>query len=394
MNQISPGRPRAKPRLGERAAPLLNLIKGKPVAAIFEITLLCNSACGYCDLPINQGRRELSRREIRRIFADLYRDGIRFLFIQGGEPLARAGLIDVLEDLAAIGFTMALVTNGTRLTPGFIARLAQLPISISVSLDSLERDTYRRIRGRDQLPRVLAGLELLEEFPGPKYLTCIVSEANRADALDVAAFARKIGFLPIFGAYHWDVKAYGKADAELIYARQDAMAVFENIWASGLVPKGYFREYLKDNLRWLAGKKLAGCDAGRYSIAIDASGNVAPCLAWRQSGNLRRQSLAEILASFDKAGIKACSNQSTCNLLCSRIVGAALRRPLNSFLGLACRLITSGARCPPACPPTDPRLLRPPVICGIGQWLWRGGRGRGKKPPGFPPRCQSQRPDR
>ena len=116
MSQISSGVARAKPRLAERVRPLLNLVAGKPVAAIFEITLLCNSACGYCDLPLNQGRRELSRHEIRRIFGDLYRDGIRFLFIQGGEPLARADLIDVLEDLAAIGFTMTLVTNGTRRT--------------------------------------------------------------------------------------------------------------------------------------------------------------------------------------------------------------------------------------------------------------------------------------
>ncbi len=102
----------------------------------------------------------MSRREIRRIFSDLWRDGIRFLFIQGGEPLARADLMDVLEDLAAIDFTMTLVTNGTRLTPDFIARLGKLPISISGSLD---RDTYRRIRGRDQLPRVLT------EFSGTKY---------------------------------------------------------------------------------------------------------------------------------------------------------------------------------------------------------------------------------
>jgi MoaA/NifB/PqqE/SkfB family radical SAM enzyme len=323
--------------LAERVRPLLNLVAGKPVAAIFEITLLCNSACGYCDLPLNQGRRELSRHEIRRIFGDLYRDGIRFLFIQGGEPLARADLIDVLEDLAAIGFTMTLVTNGTRLTPGFIARLGQLPISISVSLDSLDRDTYRRIRGRDQLPRVLAGLQLLEKFKGAKYLTCIVSEANRSEALEIAAFARDIGFLPIFGAYHWNVLAYGKADNQLIYARQDAMAVFAKIIACGLVPKGYFRTYLKDNLRWLAGKRMRRCDAGRYSIAIDAAGNVAPCLAHAQSGNLRAQGLPEILASLDRAGIKACSDQSTCNLLCSRIVGAALRRPLTGLRGLARR---------------------------------------------------------
>jgi MoaA/NifB/PqqE/SkfB family radical SAM enzyme len=304
------------------------------VLAVFEITYLCNSACGYCDLPLNQGRPELSRREIRRIFGDLYRDGIRFLFIQGGEPLARADLIDVLEDLADIGFTLALVTNGTRLTPEIITRLGRLPVSISVSLDSLDRDTYRRIRVRDQLPKVLAGIKLLAGFSGPKYLTCIVTEANRGDTLAVAEFAHENGFLPIFGAYHWNVAAYGKADADLIIARQAALAVFAELKASDLVPAGYFQNYLEDNLRWLAGQKLGRCDAGRYSIAIDASGNVAPCLAMAQTGNLLVQSLAEILRGLDRSAVKSCSDRSGCNLLCSRVIGTTLRRPMASLRGL------------------------------------------------------------
>ncbi|NNM01173.1 MAG: hypothetical protein HKO62_10520, partial [Gammaproteobacteria bacterium] len=40
--------------------PLLNLARGRPVLGIFEVTLRCNSRCGYCDLPLNQGRYELT----------------------------------------------------------------------------------------------------------------------------------------------------------------------------------------------------------------------------------------------------------------------------------------------------------------------------------------------
>ena len=54
---------------------------------------------------------------------------------------------------------------------------------------------------------------------------------------------------------------------------------------SGLVPPGYFREYLRENVRWLTGGSLEPCDAGRYSIAIDASANVAACLAKHHAGN-------------------------------------------------------------------------------------------------------------
>lgn len=312
--------------------PWLNVIRAKPVLAVFEVCLRCNSACGYCNLPLNVGRYEMSREEIRRVFTDLYRDGLRFVFVQGGEPLLRRDLPEILDDLAEIGFGLTVITNGTRFTPALIARLARLPLNLSVSLDTLNRDRYQQIRGADQLRSVLAGIELLEEFPHPKFLTCIVSERNRQDVMEVVRFARARGFIPVVGAYHWGIERYGKVDLALQYQRVAASTIFEQVLDSGLVPRGYFRDYLHDNIRWLSGGSLEPCDAGRYSIAIDASGNVAPCLALNHAGNLLECSLDDILARFDREAIKRCSDRSSCNMLCSRVVGSALRHPLSALI--------------------------------------------------------------
>ncbi|MEW6246497.1 MAG: radical SAM protein [Nitrospirota bacterium] len=312
--------------------PLGNLLCGRPILAVFEVCLRCNSACGYCNLPLNVGRYEMTREEIRRVFSSLYRDGLRFLFIQGGEPLLRRDLPEVLDDLAAIGFALTLITNGTRLTPNLVAALARLKISVSVSLDTLDRERYRQIRGADQLDQVLKGIELLADFPRAKYLTCIVSEVNRGDVLDVVRFARARGFVPVVGAYHWGIERYGKVEPALLYERQVARAVFSQVLELGLVPPGYFRRYLRDNVRWLGGESLEPCDAGRYSIAIDASGNVAPCLALKPAGNLLESSLDDILTRFDGEAIQACSDRSSCNMLCSRVVGSALRHPVSALL--------------------------------------------------------------
>ncbi len=312
--------------------PWLNVIRTQPVLAVFEVCLRCNSACGYCNLPLNVGRYEMTREEIRRVFTDLYRNGLRFVFVQGGEPLLRRDLPEILDDLAEIGFGLTLITNGTRFTRELVARLARLPINLSVSLDTLDRARYQRIRGADQLPQVLAGVDLLSEFPHPKYLTCIVSQANRGDVLDVVRFARARGFIPVVGAYHWEIERYGKVDLTLQYQRVDAMTVFEQVLESGLVPRGYFRDYLRDNIRWLSGGSLERCDAGRYSIAIDASGNVAPCLALNHAGNLLECSFYDILARFDREAIRRCSDRSSCNMLCSRVVGSTLRHPLSALI--------------------------------------------------------------
>ena len=312
--------------------PVVNLLQRRPLLAIFEINLRCNSSCGYCDLPLNKGRYEMSRQEIHTIFSDLYKDGLRYVFIQGGEPTLRKDLIDVLSDLHKIGFRLSLITNGTRLSIEFIQRLSQFPVDLSVSLDSLDRDQYREIRGADQLNLVLAGLERLRDYPHPKYITCIVSDKNREDVIDVVQYARDRGFMPVVGAYHWDIDRYGKVTPDLQYKNADAIKVFEEILQSELVPRGYFRAYLKDNIRWLAGRKLSPCDAGRYSIAIDSSGNVAPCLALKHVGNLRELGLKEILAKMDNEKIKQCSDKSSCNMMCSRVIGSNLRHPLSALL--------------------------------------------------------------
>ena len=43
--------------LNNTLKPDKNLLAGRPVLATFQVNLRCNSACGYCDLPLNVGPR-------------------------------------------------------------------------------------------------------------------------------------------------------------------------------------------------------------------------------------------------------------------------------------------------------------------------------------------------
>ncbi|MGH7216639.1 MAG: radical SAM protein [Nitrospiraceae bacterium] len=317
--------------LNRALKPFKNLLAGRPVLVTFQVNLRCNSACGYCDLPLNAGRYEMTREEIRGVFSCLYREGVRFVLVQGGEPLLRRDLPKILEDLSAIGFHLTLITNGTKFTSQLVERLGRLPLAISVSLDTLDRVKYRKIRGADQLAQVLEGIALLKAFPHPKFLTCIVSEVNRAEVPAIVRFAREQGFLPVVGAYHWNVGTYGRPDELLMYNRSSAAAVFSGLLDDELIPPGYLRKFVDDNVSWLRGQRLEPCDAGRYSIAIDASGNVSPCLALPSVGNLLESSLNEILERFDRRAVKICSDNSSCNRLDGRVVGTILRHPITAL---------------------------------------------------------------
>jgi hypothetical protein len=42
--------------------------------------------------------------------------------------------------------------------------------------------------------------------------------------------------------------------------------------------------------------------------------------------------LAQILARFGRGSIKACSDRSSCNMLCSRVIGSLLRHPVSALM--------------------------------------------------------------
>jgi MoaA/NifB/PqqE/SkfB family radical SAM enzyme len=243
----------------------------------------------------------------------------------------RRDLPDILQNLVEIGFHLTVITNGTKLTSHIVHQFDDLAVSLSISLDTLDRNKYERIRGADQLHAVLAGLDLLQHYRNPKFLICIVSEINQDEVKEMVAFARQRGFLPVVGAYHWDVGLYGKQDTTLMYDRQQARLVFERLLEEDALPPGYLRQYAKDNVTWLRGESLKPCDAGQYSIAIDASGNVSPCLSLPESGNLLQSSLSEILGRLDRQKIQRCSDQSSCNRLDGRVIGSVLRHPIAAW---------------------------------------------------------------
>lgn len=55
---------------------LRNLALRRPLLAVFQVNLRCNSSYGYCNLPLNVSRCKMSREEIREGFAKLYCDGL------------------------------------------------------------------------------------------------------------------------------------------------------------------------------------------------------------------------------------------------------------------------------------------------------------------------------
>ena len=165
-----------------------------------SVTDRCNLRCRYC-MPAG-GMDWLPRSEllsfeeierVARVCVERFGfDGIR---ITGGEPTVRAHLPVLVGKLAALGVDLSMTTNGVSL--GLLAgdlRRAGLQ-RVNISLDTLRPERFAQITRRDDLHRVLDGIDaaVAAGFDPVKVNCVLVRGVNDGEIVDLAAYCRERG---------------------------------------------------------------------------------------------------------------------------------------------------------------------------------------------------------
>jgi cyclic pyranopterin phosphate synthase len=195
-----------------------------------SVTDRCNFRCTYC-MP-EEGMQWVPRSEVltfeeierlSRIFVERFEvDGLR---LTGGEPTVRAHLPVLVSKLAQLRVPadsssplaghkpdLSITTNGA--TFRLVAdELRQAGLDrVNISLDTLDRDKFQRMTRRDELVRVLDGIEAAKEagFSPVKINAVVERGVNDDEVLDLARFGRERGvevrfieFMPLDATGHW-----------------------------------------------------------------------------------------------------------------------------------------------------------------------------------------------
>jgi GTP 3',8-cyclase len=199
------------------------------------ITDRCNFRCSYC-MP-EEGMTWLPRHDLltyeeierlARVFVERF--GITSIRITGGEPTVRAHLPVLVRKLASLDVDLALTTNGATLAL-MADDLAGAGLDrVNVSLDTLRRDRFHAVTRRDELHRVLDGIDAaLGAGLHPVKINCVVVRGVNDDELvDFATFGREQGvqvrfieFMPLDAQGAWrNEQVVGQAEMiEAIGAR-------------------------------------------------------------------------------------------------------------------------------------------------------------------------------
>ena len=129
---------------------------GRPVESIrVSVTERCNLKCSYChnEGQINNGE-EMNVEEIERILQIASSIGIRDVKFTGGEPLLRRDIIDIIKAGRRYMEDVSMTTNGTLLAD-IALDLKEAGLNrVNISLDSIDRERYRKITSIDMVDEV------------------------------------------------------------------------------------------------------------------------------------------------------------------------------------------------------------------------------------------------
>ncbi|GAB3614041.1 GTP 3',8-cyclase MoaA [Humibacter ginsengisoli] len=210
------GEPRAL-RLPSTGLPADRL--GRPLTDLrVSVTDRCNFRCVYCmpreifgrDYVFMPRAELLTFEEIVRVARIGTELGVRKVRLTGGEPLLRRGIEELIGMLAVLRTTdgspldIAMTTNGSALAVKAQSLKHAGLHRVTVSLDSLDDATFRRMNDVDfPLERVLHGLEAAHEVGlGPIKVNMVVKRGqNDDDVLPMAEHFRGTGYVLRFIEY-------------------------------------------------------------------------------------------------------------------------------------------------------------------------------------------------
>jgi cyclic pyranopterin phosphate synthase len=243
----------------------------------------------------------LTFEEIERIAGLMVeRYGVDSIRLTGGEPTVRAHLPVLVAKLAGLRtrrrpVDLALTTNGAtlRLIAGEL-RAAGLD-RVNISLDTLDRRRFFEMTRRDELDRVLDGIDAALEtgFDPVKINTVVQRGVNDDEIVALARFGRQRGvevrfieFMPLDASGGWTTQSVVGQDE--IVARVAAVYPLEPLPARGAAPA--------DRWRYTDGQGLVGvipsvtkpfcgdCDR----VRLTADGQFRTCLFATEEFDLRR----------------------------------------------------------------------------------------------------------
>jgi len=285
----------------------------------YSITTKCNLKCRHCySESVDQAAPdELSTEEAFRLMDDLSRWGIGLLIIDGGEPLCREDLLDVVKYASSKGIRTTIGSNGTLIDKGMAKKMLDAGVmSVAISVDGADAQTHDSFRGiNGAFAQTLKGVEACRNAGLPFQFNMVIRKDTLLQLEDMLRLAVDYG---TDAAEFFDLVAAGRAKQECweqVLSRDERKWAMEWLAQSqedcpivirvpGCPMYPLLLQQKKIQPRQFPAEMLRrvpyygrGCAAGMPMgyVMVLSNGEVSPCMLLQvKLGNIREQGIVSI----------------------------------------------------------------------------------------------------
>ena len=162
-----------------------------------SLTDQCNFRCLYCmpheEMKFMPGEELMSASEIFSIAKLFVEQGIKKIRLTGGEPLVRKDIQTILLNLYELDVELTLTTNGYLLDKHIeLLKTAGIK-SVNISIDSLNKETFKQLTQRHAFEKVWANIELMiQNHFHVKLNMVVVKGVNDHEISDFVALSKNL----------------------------------------------------------------------------------------------------------------------------------------------------------------------------------------------------------
>ena len=283
----------------EHAKFLLQLSKAKilnrniPLIVSLTVTNRCNLRCIYCyGSYFNRNIKDFPTKFWLDIIDELYSMGTKLIHLEGGEPLLRDDIGELVNYVKSKNMICRLNSNGY-LVPKKIKEIEKLD-SLCISLDG-DEDANDKNRGKGSYKRIIEAIKVAKQH-GLSVLTSTVLTANNieSDRFEKVLFlAKEIDFGTQFNFLYEQTtdltddpacrvrnESIKKAISKLIDYKKKGLPVFYSIATYNNAlnwPTSYDVKRFTTKNPPPSGFKYIPCYMGKFMCFVDGDGLVYPC---------------------------------------------------------------------------------------------------------------------
>jgi radical SAM protein with 4Fe4S-binding SPASM domain len=177
-----------------------------PIFMELNITDFCNLSCKWCISGNRVGTASLKIRNLKKFLKEFYEMGGKAVNISGGgEPTTYEYFIEAVEFAKDVGLDLGLMTNGV--FPSRLIKCIGYNFNwVRISLDTVNIETYKSLKGIDGIGIVLRNINDLSQYPVKVGVNCnIIKEYSIKDIDDlisaVLPMANYLQFRPILPCF-------------------------------------------------------------------------------------------------------------------------------------------------------------------------------------------------